>query len=177
MKGIPVKAVIAFFGAISTLGCAGEFDAGPDPGDAENTDENVAEAEEPLISTWYANDYNTRTVWARGPFSGTPRVRYTWRTAVTNACNLSEKGMVPAPSSEITYNVCASLGLTYKVFSGGINACVTSTSSPSPTPIFRYRWFDALATQINYRVIDQGINGAILNDSGWVPFNGNGCPR
>jgi hypothetical protein len=167
--GIVLALVVVGSGSVGAPGCVGAADT------ADAVDEPVDEAQEALISTWYSGNSATRAVYARGPFKGTPRLRLTWKTWGTGSCNKAEYGMVPLPAWQITYSICASLGMQYTV-SAGVNACVSASNSP-PVGVFYYSWQDTWATQVNYRVIDQGINGKIENDSGWVPYAGNGCPR
>lgn len=159
---------LACFSVLATASCIAE--------PVDEVDEETGEAQEALVSTYYTESWGTRTVYARNfDPNGAPRVR--WNGVKWGSCTaVSEKSMSPVPVQEITASLCASVGTQATYANGTVTGCV-SVNTTTPAYLWKYSWFDPTLTQCNYNVIDLGAYGQIIDQSGWIPTPGNGCPR
>lgn len=134
-------------------------------------EEETRENAEPLISTWYQSFLVWRTVYADGSdIAGTPRVRITSKHG--GRCSKQESGM--SLVSNVTEEICVGVNLIWKVTGQG-SYCRTSTNQPGR--VFSYE-YSGNGSELNYNVLDwDGINAVAIDESGWIPSNGNGCDR
>jgi hypothetical protein len=145
-------------------------------GDTED-DLDVATEAAPLIGTTY--DYGSRTIYAPASrFMGTPMVRITTKTAVTNTCNRIERVMSLMPQTQVTRSLCGQLGLVWRIVAASGGYCTTTTTNTTPTGVYRYNYTNPLQRELNYNVVDwDGVAQRVLDQSGWIPSISNGCPR
>jgi hypothetical protein len=156
-------------GAALTISCA-------DTDEAERW-ASLEATQSPLISTYYNS--GSRTIFApdNGQIAGTPNTAITTRNIATNACRTTGPVVMNrAGARQITNTVCGSLGLSLIRLASGASAC--SSDRRTETPVYYYNFTSLTQTQLNYEVREYGVNGQILDRSGWQPGGpGNGCPR
>jgi hypothetical protein len=79
----------------------------------------------------------------------------------------------PVPPERTTSELCARLGLAFKIFDDGVGGCVAAPTAALPVSVYCHE-FASSDPDIDYRVIDAG-DGLVFGSSGWQ--GGNGCPR
>jgi hypothetical protein len=84
--------------------------------------------------------------------------------------NMTELG-----PNDISWELCANLGLEFKELGGGIDACVRHQAPDVGVPLHCHT-FKGWYEQLNYNVADWDGQQAVRT-SGWQPPGSNGCPR
>ena len=161
---------VAFFAGATLTGC--------EPCEGDSCDAPLDETSDPLVSTFYKGPdwWETRTVYGRNfDPKGAPRVDISYKE--WGKCKPTEnRAMVPVPSGELSAQLCSSLGLTAQIINNKVAACIQS-STKIPANLWKYSWTNINAREVNYRVVDMGAGGKVLDTSGWIPTPGNGCPK
>lgn len=161
MKTTGPPALVLVLLVLAACGTEADFDVG-EPGQVES----------PLVSTYYRlNSTSSRTVCAyRTGVPGTFRLKATWRSLWDSRCYSGEWSM--SPPTTTTSQTCASLGLAY-VVTAGVSSCNTSAGTPANVEC---RTVYVSGREFNYKTDAIG-GGVVVDSSGWIPLQSNGCPR